>query len=503
MPHAHLAAQRKNRRRSWWGVAVCAAVVLAIGDGLLVSAYSRVPKLTPLQERRGITTAIGHHSFAPPLLRQYYGDDEIPHWSISGATVITDDYVRLTADRQSQTGHLWNTEPLDMDAFEVVVGFRVYQPMGGIGADGFAVWVAQPPRFDGPIFGRPSAFKGFGILFDSYDNDNRRDNPMVSLVYNDGSLAKRFDPDKDFVGDTVASCVYDYRAVAEPGMATMRMVYLKGTLQVFLSRDNEATETECFRVTNLPMPADKAHLALSAQTGGVTEVHDIVFVHLSPLAEATYDHDVHQTVLPAHELHDAQLYNNDAMNNRPSVVESGVANSPTTTPQHQEQQVPQQMQQAPQHQEQQVPQQMQQAPQHQEQQVPQQMQQAPQHQEQQVPQQMQQAPQHQEQQVPQQMHQAPQHQEQQVPQQMHQAPQHQEQQSQVPTQASASAAATERQRIEELERKLAELQARDTRRVADRVEEEEAEYGLGNSDGSPRRVRRARTHHQNRAEGDD
>ncbi|KAG5509958.1 hypothetical protein GH5_07806 [Leishmania sp. Ghana 2012 LV757] len=450
MPHAHLAAQRKNCRRSWWGVAVCAAVVLAIGDGLFVAAYSRVPKLTPLQERRGITTAIGHHSFAPPLLRQYYGDGEIPHWSISGATVITDNYVRLTADRQSQTGHLWNTEPLDMDAFEVVVGFRVYQPMGGIGADGFAVWVAQPPRFDGPIFGRPSTFKGFGILFDSYDNDNRRDNPMVSLVYNDGSPTKRFDPDKDFMGDTVASCVYDYRAVTEPGMATMRMVYLKGTLQVFLSRDNEATEMECFRVTNLPMPADKAHLALSAETGGVSEIHDIVFVHLSPLAEATYDHDVRQTVLPTNELHDAQLYNNDAMNNRPPAVEPGVANSPTTTPQE-----------------------------------------------------MQQAPQHQEQQVPQQMQQAPQHQEQQVPQQMQQAPQHHEQQSQVPTQAFASAAATERQRIEELERKLAELQARDTRRVADRVEEEEAKEGLGNSDVSPRRVRRARTHHQNREERDD
>ncbi|KAG5505262.1 hypothetical protein JIQ42_07469 [Leishmania sp. Namibia] len=477
MPHAHLAAQRKNRRRSWWGVAVCAAVVLAIGDGLLVAAYSRVPKLTPLQERRGITTAIGHHSFAPPLLRQYYGDGEIPHWGISGATVITDNFVRLTADQQSQTGHLWNTEPLDMDAFEVVVGFRVYQPMGGIGADGFAVWVAQPPRFDGPIFGRPSTFKGFGILFDSYDNDNRRDNPMVSLVYNDGSSTKRFDPDKDFMGDTVASCVYDYRAVTEPGMATMRMVYLKGTLQVFLSRDNEATEMECFRVTNLPTPADGAHLALSAQTGGASEVHDIVFVHLSPLAEATYDHDVHQTVLPTNELHDAQLYNNDAMNNRPPAVEQGVANSPTTTPQE--------MQQAPQHHEQQVPQQMQQVPQHHEQQVPQQMQQAPQHHEQQVPQQMQQ--------VPQQM--------QQVPQQMQQAPQHHEQQ--VPTQAFVSAAATERQRIEELERKLAELQARDTRRVADRVEEKEAEEGLGNSDDSPRRVRRARTHHQYRVERDD
>ncbi|CBZ24755.1 putative lectin [Leishmania mexicana MHOM/GT/2001/U1103] len=441
-----------------------------------MAAARAVPRLTPVQEHRGVTAAIGHHSFAPPLLRQYYGDGEVPHWVISGSSVITDEYVRLTADQKSQTGHLWNTEPLDMDAFEVVVGFRVYRPMGGLGADGFGVWVAQPPRFDGPLFGRPTTFNGFGVLFDSYDNDNRRDNPMVSLVYNDGSNTKHFDPEKDFMGDTVASCVFDFREIAEPNMATMRMVYFKGELQLYLSRNSEATETECLRVTKLPMPEGKVYLSLSAQTGGVSEIHDIMFVHLSPLMDAKYDHDVRQTTVPTNGLHDAQLYNNEAMNNRQ------MSDVPTAT--HPPTMAPQEAQQAQQQQQNQEAQQQQQQPAQQQQQWAQQQQQ------QQPAQQQQQWAQQQQQQQP-------------AQQQQQQQPAQQQQQNQPSAQATADIGETERQRIEELERRLEELRGRNGYRATRRIEnddmEEVEEYVEEGKDGQHRmrRVRRARTPHHN------
>ncbi|GET86917.1 lectin, putative [Leishmania tarentolae] len=456
MLRADFADERRGLCRSRWVLAVCAVVALAISGGLLATARA-VPSLTPAQKHRGVTAAIGHHSFAPPLLRQYYGDDELPHWSISGSSVITDEYVRLTADQRGQTGHLWNTEPLDMDAFEVVVGFRVYRPMGGYGADGFGVWVAQPPRFHGPLFGRQPTFNGFGILFDSFDNDNRRDNPMVSLVYNDGSTTKRFTPEKDFMGETVESCIFNFREVSTPLMATMRMVYFKGELRVLLSRDSENTETECFRATNVPLPEGRVYLSLSAQTGDVSEIHDILFVHLSPLEAAKYDHDVHQTIVPANTVHDAQLYNNEAMTNR-QMPEGTQETQPA----------PQDTQPAPQD-------------------------------TQPAPQDTQPAPQ--DTQPAQQNTQPAQQNTQPAPQNTRPA-----QEEELSPEATVNMVEKERRRIEELERKLKELQDRNGYRSTRRTEEDDVEEfeeyddDDDNRQRRTRRVRRARTPRRNRAD---
>ena len=37
---------------------------------------------------------------------------------------------------------------------------------------------------EGPLFGIPDAFQGFGIAFDTYDNDGARDNPAVFVLKN-------------------------------------------------------------------------------------------------------------------------------------------------------------------------------------------------------------------------------------------------------------------------------------------------------------------------------
>lgn len=34
---------------------------------------------------------------------------DVPNWEFGGSTVVTSSYVRLTPDRQSKKGMLWNT----------------------------------------------------------------------------------------------------------------------------------------------------------------------------------------------------------------------------------------------------------------------------------------------------------------------------------------------------------------------------------------------------------
>jgi lectin, mannose-binding 1 len=434
-------------RRGFWTVALFVLVLaLSACELVALAAMDHPPRLTPEQQKRAVTTVINHHSFSPPLLQHYYGDGEIPHWMMSGTTVVTDNYVRLTADQQSQTGHLWNTDPLDMDAFEVTFGFRAYRQMGGFGADGFALWIAQLPRFDGNVFGRPPTFDGFGILFDSYDNDNRRDNPMVSLITNDGS-DKKFSPERDFMGETLANCIFDFRNIVAPNMATARLRYNKGTLSLLLSRNSEVDEQLCFSVPNLNMPVGKSYLAFSGQTGGVSEVHDILFVHLSALEDAEYDHDVQQPATDDGVDAGAQLYNNEAMNNR-----HAAETTTQTLPPQQQQQTPD---------------------------IEAQIQAETERRVAEYERQLQQQQQQQQTQQPQEQTQQP----------------------------SPDLAAVERQRIAELERQLADLKRRENRRPTRPVEEDEEEYDdeyEEEDEEQPRRrrVRRARTPRRNTVEQD-
>ena len=41
---------------------------------------------------------------------------DVPNWEFGGSTVVTSSYVRLTPDRQSKKGVLWNTVVSMMDS---------------------------------------------------------------------------------------------------------------------------------------------------------------------------------------------------------------------------------------------------------------------------------------------------------------------------------------------------------------------------------------------------
>lgn len=87
------------------------------------------------------------------------------------------------------------------------------------GGDGFAFWMlhssmdpskaAGAGTLEGPLFGIPDAFQGFGIAFDTYDNDGARDNPAVFVLKNfaadesHAAPAASFSHNADFSQDMV------------------------------------------------------------------------------------------------------------------------------------------------------------------------------------------------------------------------------------------------------------------------------------------------------------
>jgi lectin, mannose-binding 1 len=250
--------------------------------------------VTEEQDKRAKARIIEHHSLHPPHLRQTVGADDIPYWSYSGTTVVTDDYVRLTPDRQSAIGMIWNTEPLDLPAWEMVVGFRVHSK-SGFGADGMALWIVDDiPAQKGGLFGHPHEFHGIGILFDSYDNDRYRDNPAVHVLYNPKGQQKDYNAQQDFRGQSVGTCYFDYRNTPKPTLASARIRYHDNTLTVSISKHAERGEVLCATVTDVQLPSGEYFIGFTAETGGISDHHDIHYLHVYPVSGVHYDHDVYE-----------------------------------------------------------------------------------------------------------------------------------------------------------------------------------------------------------------
>lgn len=91
-------------------------------------------------------------------------------------------------------GAIWTKHPVTYDWWEVDLVFRI-TGRGRIGADGLAFWYTSAKgAYNGTVFGSSDQWQGLGIFFDSFDNDNKRNNPYIMAVINDGT--KIFDHSK-------------------------------------------------------------------------------------------------------------------------------------------------------------------------------------------------------------------------------------------------------------------------------------------------------------------
>lgn len=79
--------------------------------------------------------------------------------------MVTSNFVRLTADVQSQMGSLWNQIPVFSRNWELVVNFKVHGTTKDLFGDGFAIWYAKERSPSGPVFGNKDYFSGLGNLY--------------------------------------------------------------------------------------------------------------------------------------------------------------------------------------------------------------------------------------------------------------------------------------------------------------------------------------------------
>ncbi|PNF41175.1 hypothetical protein B7P43_G01436 [Cryptotermes secundus] len=183
----------------------------------------------------------------------------------------------------------------NFDWWEVDIIFRV-TGRGRIGADGLAFWYTESKgAYDGPVFGSSDKWVGLGIFFDSFDNDNKHNNPYIMAVVNDGT--QEFDHPNDGTTQLLAGCLRDFRNKPFPTRA--KIEYYQNTLTVlFLSgmTNNEQDFEVCLRAENVVLPK-YGHFGVSAATGGLADDHDVLHFLTTSL------HPPGQAPIPPGSLH--------------------------------------------------------------------------------------------------------------------------------------------------------------------------------------------------------
>ncbi|KRT85772.1 hypothetical protein AMK59_761, partial [Oryctes borbonicus] len=212
------------------------------------------------------------YSFKPPYLAQK--DGSVPFWEYGGNCIASSENVRLAPSLRSQKGAIWTKVPITFDYWEVDVAFRV-TGRGRVGADGLAFWYTlNKGSYDGDVFGSSDKWVGLGVFFDSFDNDNKHNNPYIMAVLNDGT--KLFDHKQDGTTQLLAGCLRDFRNKPFPTRA--KIEYYNNVLTLLFNNgmtNNDKDFDICFRVENVALPKG-GYFGLSAATGGLADDHDVI-----------------------------------------------------------------------------------------------------------------------------------------------------------------------------------------------------------------------------------
>ncbi|KFX88073.1 hypothetical protein O988_09161 [Pseudogymnoascus sp. VKM F-3808] len=226
----------------------------------------------PLGEVR--TIPLRTHTLTPPYLDT---DMQSRWWDFGGDTIIrTDKYVRLTSDRPSRDGWIWSRVPLTATNWEIEFEFQI-DGAGNLHGDGMAMWLTRQRNTPGPVFGSTDMFEGLGIFFDTYKN-NRPGTvfPYIMAMIGDGTTP--YDKAHDGKDNEYAGCsARGIRGAAVPTKARLKYFQDK-TLRLDLQYKTEDEWILCFEKSDPPMLPSVAYLGFSAETGELSDNHDIISV---------------------------------------------------------------------------------------------------------------------------------------------------------------------------------------------------------------------------------
>eukprot|EP01099_Mayorella_cantabrigiensis_P006219 TRINITY_DN5142_c0_g1_i2.p1 TRINITY_DN5142_c0_g1~~TRINITY_DN5142_c0_g1_i2.p1 ORF type:complete len:403 (-),score=89.70 TRINITY_DN5142_c0_g1_i2:224-1432(-) len=239
---------------------ICLITTILFLSSSTLSESSRLKERT-VSKRAPLSV---HHSFEGPFV--------VPNWLLQGSAYFRENYVRLTPDRQSRTGALWNAAPVRLQSWEATIGFRIHG-QGRTGADGLAFWYIKETN-TGSLFGGDASFVGLGVVIDTYDNDRSGVHPRLMVLVSDGSQEYSHNHDHaDGAGMERGGCFFPARNTGTK--SAMRITYTPERKLVVETDVEEVGQWRlCTTVENLDLPTGY-FFGFTAATGELADNHDI------------------------------------------------------------------------------------------------------------------------------------------------------------------------------------------------------------------------------------
>jgi mannose-binding lectin 2 len=152
------------------------------------------------------------------------------------------------------------------------------------------MWITKQRATQGDVFGSVDKFEGLGIFFDTYKN-NRPGTvfPYVMAMVGDGNTA--YDKNNDGKENEFMGC--SARGLRNANVPTKaKLTYFQDkTLKLELQYKKEDQWELCFETFEPPTIPGVAYLGFSAETGELSDNHDIISVNTNNL----YDTNTHKS----------------------------------------------------------------------------------------------------------------------------------------------------------------------------------------------------------------
>ena len=156
---------------------------------------------------------------------------------------------------------------------------------GNLHGDGMAIWLTKQRAQQGPVFGSTDNFEGLAIFIDTYKN-NRPGTvfPYVMAMYGDGQTS--YDKNNDGKANEYAGCsARGIRGATVPTKA--RLTYFQEkSLKLELQYKSGDQWVVCFEKEDPPAIPSVSYLGFSAETGELSDNHDIISVQTKNLYNA-------------------------------------------------------------------------------------------------------------------------------------------------------------------------------------------------------------------------
>ncbi|KAJ3224344.1 Dynamin-like GTPase that mediates homotypic ER fusion [Clydaea vesicula] len=212
---------------------------------------------------------------------------EIPYFDTTGGVIKTEQSIRLTPSVPNMKGSIWAKEPNTHKNWEIEFSFTAFG-RGYMGGKGLAFWYTKDRMIEGPIYGGKDLWTGFGLFFDTSNQEDQRFTPIIygitklfflilKLILKKGVLndgRKEIEHAKDIPTFSLGTCFRDYRNTA--GHVWVRVIYHNSILKVEVDARQEGySYTSCFESKNILLPTGY-YFGMSASTDHLADDHDIL-----------------------------------------------------------------------------------------------------------------------------------------------------------------------------------------------------------------------------------